>query len=558
MTFAQYTTDFVVAGSGGGLAGALAAAEGGLETLVVESSPWIGGSTALSGGTLWLPANRLMLAAGVSDSAEAGAAYLDAIVSEEHVWCARKRRAAFLADSPALVQLLERRGVRLYYADGWTDYYAEAQGGLTRGRTIGAKPFSAARLGEAAAWLRPTKLKLAANSVEVATLALGGRTWKSASTIARVGLRNAWAKANGIELLTRGQSLIAQTLRALLDARVRIWREAPVQKLIFADGRVLGVEVQHAGNTVQVLARHGVLLATGGFARNALLRTAHQPLVGAQWTLASPDDQGDALRLGEQVNAATAALDEAWWVPSTTPPGYTMGHVWDRCFPHSIIVDAHGERYMNEAAPYMEAGQRMLGHARDIGDVRSWLILERRHRDRYAFGMAAPRITPRQWLDSGYLRKADSIEALARCCGMDPQRLARTVLRFNEHAQAGQDPDFHRGENAFARYYGDSRVRPNPNLGVIERPPFYAAAIYPGDVGTAGGMVADEHARVLDRQGQPIEGLYAAGNCAAPVFGRTYPGAGATIAASMVFSMRAARHAATAAASAPASTRGST
>lgn len=539
----EYVTDFVVVGSGGGLAGALAAAGGGLQALVIEASPWIGGSTALSGGTLWLPANRLMLQAGAHDSSTMANDYLDAIVAEHEPCCSSARRAAFVDGAPMLFDLLERGGVQLYYADGWTDYYAEARGGMVRGRTIGARPFPAARLGEAATWLRPSKLKLAANSVEVATLALGMRTWKSITTAARVGMRNAWAAIRGVDLLTRGQSLIAQTLQANLATGVEVWRGTPVQELLCEDGRVVGVIARRADRLVRVRARHGVLLSCGGYAKDAAVRAVHQPFAQTQWSLASPDDRGDALRLAEPVQAATAMLDEAWWVPSTTPPGYTMGHVWDRCFPHSIIVDARGERYMNEAAPYMEAGQRMLSRARHTGEVRSWLILESRHRRRYAFGMAPPHVTPRDWLDTGYVKQAKSIEELARSCGIPEAALRQTLERFNAFARAGRDADFQRGDTAFSRYYGDSSNRPNPNLGAIERPPFYAVALYPGDVGTAGGLVADADARVLDRAGEAVPGLYAAGNCSAPVFGRTYPGAGATIAASMVFSMRAGLHA---------------
>jgi 3-oxosteroid 1-dehydrogenase len=539
--------DFLVLGAGGGLVGALAARSLGLDCLVLERSASIGGSTALSGGTLWIPASRPQFAAGVQDSAELAERYLSHLVSDEGPWCGPERRSAYVRGAPALVELLERYGVKFYYADGWTDYYADAPGGLVRGRTLGVRPFDARLLGDAAAWLRPGGLGLPANSVELSFLALGGRTWKSRKTALRVAARAFTARVRGQRLLVRGQSLIGQVLAALLAERVPIWREARVRSLIMRGGRVCGAVAEYEGREWHIEARKGVLLATGGYARNPTLRSQFQPSITGEWSLASPDDIGEGLALGREVGGATAVLDEAWWAPCTRLPTHAMGHVWDRCFPHSIIVDARGDRFMNEAAPYMEAGQAMIRHARVTGTLRSWILLEHRHRSRYAFGMAPPRMTPREWFESGYLKRAMSVEELARACEIDPARLQATLNRFNEFARRGRDEDFGRGEHAFARYYSDSSVKPNPNLGAIERPPFYAAAIYPGDVGTAGGLVADEHARVLRADGAPVEGLYAAGNCAAPVFGRSYPGAGASIAASMVFAVLAATHAAGAA-----------
>jgi 3-oxosteroid 1-dehydrogenase len=191
----------------------------------------------------------------------------------------------------------------------------------------------------------------------------------------------------------------------------------------------------------------------------------------------------------------------------------------------------------------MEVGQIMLARQRANG-APSWMILESRHRDTYAFGMTPPRMTPKAWFESGYMKKAATLEDLADQCGLDPAVFKATVQRFNGFARSGKDADFHRGDSVYNRFYGDGRNKPNPNLGAIERAPFYAVQTFPGDVGTAGGLVADEHGRVLTPEGAPIPGLYAAGNSSASVFGHMYPGAGSSIGASMVFSVIAAQHAA--------------
>lgn len=536
----DHRCDVLVVGAGGGLAGALAAKDRGLDVLVVEKAAWIGGATAMSGGTLWLLDNPFTKAAGVKDSRAQARRHLDAVIGEAGPAASPARREAYLDGGQALLDLLAANGVPLAHS-GWADYYAEREGGTPEGRTLHAKPFDARELGDNRAALRPTPIVVPANSVEVAVLALGPRTPKAAMVWLRVTARTILARLTGAVLLTRGQALMARVFQALLKKGVPVWRDTPLKSLITEDGRVVGAIVERDGAQVSIKAERGVLLTAGGFARNAQMRAASQAPVGVDWTMAPADDQGDAIRMGQELGAATALMDEAWWVPGTKPPGSTMLHVWDRCFPHAVMVDAKGERFVNEADPYMEVGQIMLARQRALG-AHGWIILESRHRNRYAFGMTPPRLTPKAWFDSGYMKKAATLDELAAQCGLDPEVFKASMSRFNAMAKRGVDTDFHRGESIYNRFYGDGRNKPNPNLGAIERAPFYAVAIYPGDVGTAGGLLADEHARVLTPQGAPIPGLYAAGNTAASVFGRTYPGAGASIGASMVFSVRAAQH----------------
>jgi 3-oxosteroid 1-dehydrogenase len=214
--------------------------------------------------------------------------------------------------------------------------------------------------------------------------------------------------------------------------------------------------------------------------------------------------------------------------------------VLDLAKPHLIMVDQKGQRFTNESGSYMENGQRMYA----AGAVPAWVIMESRHRDRYPWAGAMGGQTPEAWFEAGYMKKAETIEGLASACALDPQALRRTVDRFNEFARTGKDLDFRRGDRAYDRVFADPTVKPNPCLGAIEKPPFYAVAVYPGDVGTFGGLLTDEHARVLTAQGVPIPGLYATGNSTASVMGRCYPGAGASIAASFVFGYIAAHDAA--------------
>jgi 3-oxosteroid 1-dehydrogenase len=533
--------DIVVVGAGGGLVGALAARDAGEDVIVVEKSGVAGGSTALSGGTLWVFANSVARAAGLPDTVEKGIDHLKSIVPEGYPSASPARIEAYVRESASLVDLLQKHGTALQFS-GWTDYYAEATGGFVRGRTLHAAPIAQHDLGEWASWLRPTRLFLSANSVEVAKLALGARSVSTALVSVRVLARDLWARARRVKLLTRGQALMGRILRAAMRNGVTLWRNTPLVDLIVENGAVVGVSVMRENKLYRIGARKGVLLSAGGFARNETLRRMHQSPVGVDVTMSAPEDTGDAILVGEKHGAATALMEEAWWVPGTKPPGGPMLHVWDRCFPHSLVVDTTGRRYLNEAGPYMEAGQAMMRRHRELGTDHSWLILESRHRNRYAFGLALPRITPAEWLKTGYVKKADTLDDLAAAIGVDIGTLRGTVERFNAMVATGRDEDFGRGESSYSRFYSDTRVKPNGNLGAIERGPFYAIALYPGDVGTAGGLLTDEYARVLDVQNNPIPGLYAAGNNSASVFGPIYPGAGASIAASMIFSMIASRH----------------
>ncbi len=285
-----------------------------------------------------------------------------------------------------------------------------------------------------------------------------------------------------------------------------------------------------------------MLLAAGGFARNPEMRRKYsgaQPNE-AQWTIANPGDTGEVLDAAIRLGAQTDLLDEAWWLPSTVPAlgASTVGQARQR--PGAIFVNRAGKRFCNESNSYVEVGKAM--YANDA--VPTWLIFDDGYRRRYAASRSLPGRMPPEWIDQGLIHKASTIESLAGQIGLDAAALTETIRRFNADAAQGLDPDFGRGQSAYNRCLGDPGYKPNPAVGPLDRAPYYAAEIFPGDVGTCGGLITDEAARVLDVDGRPIAGLYATGNITATVMGRTYPGAGASIANTMVFGYVAARHAA--------------
>jgi 3-oxosteroid 1-dehydrogenase len=546
MTDNSTTVDFLIVGSGGGaLVGALQARKMGLMPLIIEKTDLVGGSTAMSGGVVWSPANNYLLGEGVEDSLEEGLTYLEAVVGDAGPATSRTRKEAFLRGCHEMIALLEEEGLQLKYTFT-PDDYTDVPGGKKSGRAIEAKITRQSVLGGWSQWLRKGPafpLTLYMDDAKHAQLAF--RHPRHFLAMLRIIARTVRGRLQGEQLLTLGHALVAQMLVAIQRQGISIWRNTPMHELIVEEGQVVGVLAQREGHPIEIRSRHGVLLAAGGFAHNRELRTAHSaPPIDGELSSASPGDTGDALQAALALGAASSNLDEAIWLPVPVIGGVPALVMWERSMPHSIIVDSSGERYMNESAPYMEAGQKMLARNRDVRAVPSWLIIDSTHRRRYPFLTSPPGITPKAWLESGFMHKADTIERLAATCGIDPVSLSRTIERFNQMASVGRDEDFHRGETAYDRHFGDASNKPNPNLGAIEKGPFYAVEQYVTDVGTVGGLVTDEHARVLRDDGTTIPGLYASGCSAASVHGRIYPAPGASISNSMTFGYLAAKHAA--------------
>ncbi|WP_109782305.1 FAD-dependent oxidoreductase [Streptomyces sp. CG 926] len=537
------TYDVVVVGSGAaGLAAAVTARLRGLTVLVVEKTDKYGGSTALSGGAIWVPGNLHLDRAGLADTYDKARAYLDATVGDR-VPAARKD--AYLAHGPRMVEEFhERTEIRFMYTPGYPDYFPEAQGGMAQGRSIEPCIVDLKRLGKAGRTMRRAGLPtygLTMTSYDFRFLNMVGRTWAGRRTSLKVGARAVGALVTGRTLLSLGEALIARMRLSLDRLGGDLWLSAPLTGLVTdAAGRVTGVRITRAGREVTVAARGGVVLASGGFSHDQALREKHLPHpTSTAWTHASEGQTGDALRCGEELGAATDLLDRVWGAPSVCPPGERPFFlVADRGIPGMVIVDGAGERYADEALPYHAFVDRMYAADRpEARTVPSWLILDARSKARYLFaGLFPGQPFPKRWSESGFLKKADTVEELARLIGAPG--LPAAIDRFNGHADRGVDEDFGRGNSVYDRYYGDPTLA-NPNLAPIDKGPFYAVPVHPGDIGTKGGLVTDGDGRVLREDGGPIPGLYASGNCSAAVMGETYPGPGATIGPAMAFSWAA-------------------
>jgi 3-oxosteroid 1-dehydrogenase len=548
------SVDLLIAGSGGGgMVAALAALDSGLEPLVIEKQGLIGGSTGLSGGMVWLPNNPLMRADGIPDSHEDGLAYFDDVVGDIGEPSSRARREMFLAAGYEMINFLMRKGVRLVRCPGWSDYYPNHKGGNEAGRAIEGIPYNAAALGNWRDKVQPSMAKSYGGFVlktnELRAVQYFNRSPRAFAVATRVFARTRAAKLRRQELLTNGASLIGQMLKALMDLRGEppIWTEAAMQDLIVDDGRVVGARVTHNGTSLNIEARKGVLLAAGGFSRNADMRRRYggdQPNDG-RWSIANAGDTGEVLQTAMRLGAKTDLLDEAWWLPSIFiadggDAARALGSGRQR--PGAIYVDGTGRRFCNESNSYVEVGKAMYANKA----VPCWMVFDEGYIHRYVSG-ANPfkkRSLPEELIERGAVLRGKTIADLARHMEVPADALEQTVKRFNGFAAKGLDPDFGRGQSAYNDCLGDPGYRTNAALGPLDKAPYYATKVVPADVGTCGGLVANEYAQVLDENDRVIEGLYATGNITATVMGRNYLGAGGSIAYTMVFGYVAARHAA--------------
>jgi 3-oxosteroid 1-dehydrogenase len=530
---------------------ALAALDSGLEPLVVEKQPLVGGSTGLSGGIIWLPNNPLMRADGIADSHEDGLAYLADVVGDIGAPSSPARREMFLTAGYEMINFLLRKGIRLVRCDGWSDYYPNHKGGNAAGRAVEGIPFDAAELGNWSGKVQPPLAKnygFVVKTNELRSVQYFNRAPRAFAVASRVFLRTAAARIRRREMLTNGASLIAQMLKVLIhlgDGEPPLWTNAAMEDLIVEDGRVVGACIIRDGSSLNVEARKGVLLAAGGFGHNADMRRRYsgdQPNE-AKWSIANAGDTGEVLQAAMGLGAKTDLLDEAWWLPMVfIADGAAASLGAGRQRPGAIYVDSTGRRFCNESNSYVEVGKAMYANKA----VPCWQIFDDGYVRRYVSG-ANPlkrRRLPVELIEQGAVKRADTIADLAREIDVPADGLAHTIARFNQFAAKGLDPDFGRGQSAYNDCLGDPGYRPNAAVGPLDRAPYYATKIYPADVGTCGGVITNEHAQVLDERDRVIDGLYATGNTTATVMGRTYPGAGASIASTMVFGYVAARHAA--------------
>lgn len=550
--------DVVVLGSGAaGLAGALRAALLGHRVLVLEKSAMWGGSAAMSAGAVWVPNNSKMGEVNIDDSDDEAWAYLEAVTEGQ---VPAEQRRAFIDGANRMIATFEAEtDVRFEPVREYPDYDGYQPGAKPGGRPLEPLPFDGNLLGEDFATLHPCypgelifdrfMMRLAEARAlmqpgikpKLGLLAGLGRYAR------RRGSRRRWGGRD--PYLTLGQALMAR-LRLELNRRgVPVRLNTVVQQLLTEDGRVIGVEL---GSGEVIRAGKGVLVATGGFERNDEMRKRYQPLpVEAGWTVGHEGNTGDGITLAERVGADldTATMDNCWWTPAVLPPGESTAWVLviEKSLPWSIFVDRDGRRFVNEASNYNNIGKAMYrAHAQTGKAIPGWMIFDAKYRKKFPIGPVKPgmlqpdsRVPDRLRPGNGWLHKAETLEALAAQIEMPITNLAETVREFNGFASRGKDPEFHRGATLNDVHYTDPRIKPNPSLGPLDTGPFYAVQVVPGDLGTKSGLRTDTSGRVLDADGAPIAGLYAAGNTTVSVMGPSYPGAGGTLAPAMTFAFLA-------------------
>jgi 3-oxosteroid 1-dehydrogenase len=545
----DHETDLLVVGSGSaGLTAAVVAACEGLEALVIEKTAFYGGTTAFSGGVAWVPNNALMKAEGIDDTPEGALTYLRHNIGNR---VAEAKLRAFVDNAPRMADYLSSRGlVRFNILRDFPDYRPETPGGCKGGRSIDPKVISGRKLKDYDRLRqRGTGVPggIVGSVTELRRLAFARSNPAGLLDVWTMFPRNLWNRLASRRHLSSGRALVAWLRLAMQERGVPLWLDTGLDELIEEGGTVIGARVTRGGRPLAVRARRGVVIAAGGFEHNPAMREQFfGGKASAEWstgayTSGSPGNTGDGIRAGEAVGAAIDLMDDMWWMPSSTPPGQAPTiHVFERALPHLVIVNARGRRFANEAKPYNELGRIMF----EDDAPPAFMVFDQDYRSKYALGTMLPGITPERYVEAGYIRRAGSLAELAGQAGIDAAGLEATAARFNEMAAKGRDEDFHKGESAFDLYAGDPTHRPNPCLGPIARPPFYALEIKPGDLGTKGGLLTNERAQVLRGDGTVVAGLYAAGNSSASVMGNFYPGAGGTIGAAMTYAYIAAMHAA--------------
>jgi succinate dehydrogenase/fumarate reductase flavoprotein subunit len=546
-----FACDVLVAGSGaGGMAAAVTARLAGLEVLVAEKEPWFGGTTALSGGWLWIPNHPMQKAIGVADSIEDASTYLLHEAGEKFD---PERVNAFLTAGPKMVEFFTREtAVKFDASATFSDYHPDAPGGRPGGRSIVARAFDGRELGKMLKTLRPPLPELTVfgimigSGAELVHFMRWSKSFASAAFVARRLIGHGAAMlfhGRGVRL-TNGNALAGRLLKSALDAGVQMRVSTAVKELVRENGRVTGAVLSTDRGEERISVRKGVVLACGGFPQDAERRArlfAHRE----HFSPAPAGNTGDGLRLAQ---AAGGRLDEslpnaAAWVPvSRVPRGDgsfgLFPHFIDRAKPGVIAVTKKGVRFVNEGNSYHDFVQALL----KAGETHAWLVTDHRAIRAYGLGFVKPRPLPlAPHLKSGYLVSGASIAELADMAGID-RALIESVRRYNENAKAGSDPEFRKGENAYNRFYGDPDIKPNPCVAPLAQPPFYAVRVEIGDLGTYDGIATNGHAQVLDEHKRPIPGLYAAGNDALSIMGGNYPGPGITLGPAMTFGWIAGRH----------------
>jgi len=521
-------TDVLIAGSGGaGLTAAIMAHDRGAKALVVERSGYVGGTTAVSGGALWTPMNHHMKELGIEDSREEALAYC------KHLTAGRADDAlvkTHIDTGCEVVRYLEEHTPLKLAAVSMPDYHPEEEGGKLGGRSIEPTLFDTKQLGQ---WTEKLRGATAGFVVTVQELFTTYRAYLKPQNLPMDIILDRAEKG----LVTCGPALIGMLLKGCLDRDTTILLETRALELIREDGRILGVRAERNGKDLFIRAK-AVVLACGGYEWNEHLKAKFLP--GPVTHPSSPPlSEGDGLVMAMEAGADLANMSEAWWAPSVVIPGQEYEGrqlsrllLTERIAPHTVLVNRYGQRFVNESANYNDMPKAFYhfdANAYEYRNLPCWLIFDAQYREKYVVMGVAPSDPDPDWL-----ARDGSLAGLAQNVGIDPSGLEATMARFNGIVREGKDRDFGRGDSAYDRYMGDVEA-PHPNLGTIQKPPFYAVPVYPGALGTKGGPRTNTKGQVLHVRGHPIPGLYAAGNAMAGVSGPGYYGGGATVGLSIVW-----------------------
>ncbi|KAF9946768.1 hypothetical protein BGZ72_011157 [Mortierella alpina] len=541
--------DVIVVGSGAaGMTAALTAKKRGLSVVVVEKSEYFGGSTARSGGGIWLPNNSVILGAGVPDSPEKAAAYLSQVVGPD---VPIERQQAFLEQGPKMLDfVMGNSPLRFRFMKNYSDYYPNLPGGLDIGRSIEPVQIDSSLLGSERHKINPPYVSSPSAAViysaDYRWLVLASISMKGLATIAKCTMAALKAAVLGQKPLTMGAGLAAGLRLGLMDAQVPVWLNSPLIDLCQDGDSISGVVIEQNGVRCTIRARKGVIIGSGGFEHNAEMRNKYQQQpINTNWTVGSKDNTGDGIRAGVKVGAALSLMEDSWWGPTIPFSGEPYFCLSERTLPGGLFVNKHGERFVNEAGPYCEVVRIMYKQDRsdDGSEIPTWMIVDQKYRNRYLFKDVPGRFPiPKRWYESGVVKKAHTLEELAQVIRVPADALQATVARFNGYAKNGVDEDFGRGSNMHDHYYTDPAVKPNPCLAPLEKGPFYAFKMVPGDLGTRGGIVTDSKARALRPDNTVIKGLWAAGNASSAVMGKRYAGPGSTLGPAMTFGYIAANN----------------
>ena len=551
--------DLLIAGAGpAGMAAALVASLEGLDVILCEKSDQVGGTGSTSAGTLWIPGNSQSRAAGFNDNGAQADLYLSALIGEENK---RDLRNAYLLTGPTAIDYLcARSDVQFLPCGKHPDYRSNMPGAAIAGRAIVPEPFDGRLLGENFRRVRPPIPEfmvfggMMVGKADIAPLigrfdSLGNFIY-SAKLFARY-IADRLRYRRGTRLMM-GNALIGRLLYSLQKRKVPILFDAPIVELIGDQRGVKGERLNIAGREILIKARKGVVLATGGYAHNKTFREAFMPQPVPTHSMSYEGNTGDGVHLGQRLGAALTPehCTSGLWSPVSVVPrsngtkGLFPHLVLDRAKPGLIAVNSAGQRFVNEAASYHDFVLAMLESNTAVPSIPAWLICDANFLRNYGLGVIYPgHRNPGKFVDSGYVVSARTIQELAVKIAVDPGQLDRTIARHNGFAETGVDIDFAKGETELNRFNGDANHKPNPCIGPIATPPFYALAVWPADIAVSTGLATDADARVLGSEGNPIPGLYACGNDMASVMGGSYPGPGTTLGPAIVFAYRAAMHA---------------